>query len=504
MKLLESGQGPPEKDALASLSAATKDLVSRWQRLRLKEGVLYYIDETGTGQERHRLVLPYSLRSDVLHALHNLRVSGHLGITRTTERVKQRFYWPGLAIDVARWCTACAICASRKGKAPPKRVPMQSRPVGVPFERLALDVLDTRKATRKGNLYLLVVYDYFSKWMDAYPLKRHTAMSVAEVLVKRIVCYHGIPARIHSDQGREFESELFSHMLKMLNIGKSRTAPYRAQSNGAVERANRTLLNMLSAFVNIRADDWDEHIPFLAMAYRSSVHSSTGCTPYAMLHGREVTLPVDLMYPSSADLKDAPGCHPEYVEWVKRAIQAAHSFAREHLGKAAVRQKRGYDARAKERDALPIGSLVRYYYPPLMQTSKFARPWEGPYKVLEKTTEVDYRIQSVANPTKVKVVHFDTLKPFEGSDEGAEIPDVVEFIDGGEEYDFESLWDHAVTEFRSAPEITLPPTDGATGEITEKSSSGLDPPLLEERECKKAIAQRPKRTRHPPKWFIPG
>ena len=451
ISLLEESREPPSLEKICTLSADSQQMIGRWSRLKLYEGTLYYIMPESSEPNHTRLVVPAKLRIEILNNLHGLRISGHMGIARTIARVKYRFYWPGLSADVARWCAMCAICASRKGKPPPKRAPMESQPVGRAFERIAIDILDTRKVTNKGNQYILVIYDYFTKWMDAFALKRHTAQIVAEVIVKRFVLYHGIPTRIHSDQGREFESELFSHLLKMLDIEKTRTAPYRAQSNGAVERVNRTILNMLSAYTNVRALDWDEHLCYITMAYRSSVHATTGCTPFSMVYGREMTLPVDLMYPSAKDLGDVPQCGPEYVEWVRRAISSAHMFARSHLKKAAVRQKRGYDSRAKIREPLPVGSLVRYYYPPTLQKSKFAQPWLGPYRVTRRCTTMDYQITLVSDPTKRRVVHFDTLKPFEGEDEEStemltEVPEVIEFIDAGESYlhDPASLWDYQV------------------------------------------------------------
>ena len=171
---------------------------------------------------------------------------------------------------------------------------------------------------------------------------------------------------------------------------------------------------MLSAFVCDRANDWDDHLPYVLMAYRSSVHASTGCTPFAMVHGREQNLPVDIMYPTATEVNSVPQCGPEYVEWVRRAMATSHDFARAHLDKSARRQKRGYDAHAKRRPGYAKGALVRYYYPPVKQGNKFGRPWIGPFEVIEPVTEVDYRIRRLSNPSRVLVTHVDSLKPYEG------------------------------------------------------------------------------------------
>jgi hypothetical protein len=259
-----------------------------------------------------------------------------------------------------------------------------------------------------------VISDYFTKWTEAIPLKRHTADRVATALIESWIVRQGVPHQIHSDQGREFEGELVKTLAKMLGSQKIRTAPYHAQSDGQVERFNRTVLGMLSAFVNEQGDDWDEHLPYVMLAYRSSVHASTGTTPNMMVYGREANLPVDLMFPSASSYQGPSGCSHEYVDWVRRALASAHDMARQHIGKAAIRQKRGYDIRAKTRPPFEVGDLVRYYYLPLRNVNKFALPWVGPYRIVKRIGVVDYRIALVSDPDRVRVVHIDDLKSYEG------------------------------------------------------------------------------------------
>jgi hypothetical protein len=229
----------------------------------------------------------------------------------------------------------------------------------------------------------------------------------------------GVPHQIHSDQGREFEGELVKTLAKLLGSQKIRTAPYHAQSDGQVERFNRTVLGMLSAFVNEQGDDWDQHLPYVMLAYRSSVHASTGTTPNMMVYGRETNLPVDLMFPCAKAYQGPSECSHEYVEWVRRALASAHELARQHLGKAAIRQKRGYDVRTRVHPPFEVGDLVRYYYLPLRNVNKFALPWVGPYRITRKVGDVDYQIELVSDPGRVKVVHVDDLKPYEGHEEEA-------------------------------------------------------------------------------------
>ena len=404
----------PDKTELGSHSEETKCLYSRRRALSIINGVLTRQSQTSrSGTEVTQVILPSALREKVLHQLHDLRISGHLGIQRTIARVNQRFYWPGLSVDVARWCASCPECNGRKGKPGSGRVPMSNLPTGAPFERIAMDILDTRKRTSRGFQYVLVISDYFSKYTDAFPLRRHTAPIVADILMRRWIVYHGVPKQIHSDQGPEFEGTLIRSLANLLGFNKTRTSPYRPQSDGQVERFNRSLLNMLSAFVTDQALDWDEHLPYVCMAYRSSVNTSTGCTPYSMIYGRECTMPVDLLYPHPPSANPAISCGPEYVNFVRKALETSHLFARQHLKASTVRQKKGYDSYSKDRPAFQIGDMVRYYYPPAKQTNKFARPWLGPFEVIARPTTVDYTIRLVSQPAKVRTVHIDTIKPFE-------------------------------------------------------------------------------------------
>ena len=147
------------------------------------------------------------------------------------------------------------------------------------------------------------------------------------------ICRFGVPRRIHTDQGRDFESNLIYEMCHLLDIEKTRTCPYRPQSDGMVERFNWTLTQMLATFAKGHGGDWDEHLPFFMLAYRSTVHESTGCTLNQMVFGREVTLPVNLMFGSPPQAIGLPACPVIYVEWLKAAMENSFEHARQNLRK---------------------------------------------------------------------------------------------------------------------------------------------------------------------------
>ena len=116
---------------------------------------------------------------------------------------------------------------------------------GVPWDRVAIDITGKHPRSRNGYEYILTVMDYFTKWEEAYPIRDHKATTVARMLLENCFTRLGIPEEIISDQGPEFEGELFTELCRYFNIEKFRTSPYRTSTNGMVERYHRTLNQML-------------------------------------------------------------------------------------------------------------------------------------------------------------------------------------------------------------------------------------------------------------------
>lgn len=262
--------------------------------------------------------------------------------------------------------------------------------------------------TESGNKYILVVGDYFSKWTEAFPLPNQEARTVAEKLVNEVISRHGAPERIHTDQGRNFEAQLFREMCTLFDIDKTRTTPYHPESDGMVERMNRTLQDMLAKYVSDHQRDWDVHLPLVMMAYRSSVHASTQYTPHYLLFGHEIRLPVDVMYGRQPHHKEEVS---DYIRSLRTTLDEVHEKAREHLRTAQKRQKDYYDRRVAG-EQIKVGDRVFLHEPAVKkgQTKKFHSPWQGPYTVVKRISDVVYRIQAADNPRKRKVVHFNRLK----------------------------------------------------------------------------------------------
>lgn len=176
----------------------------------------------------------------------------------------------------------------------------------MPMERIATDILGELPITEKGNRYLLVVSDYYSKWTKSFPMKNMEAETIAKLIVEQFIVRLGVPYAIHSDQGSQFESRLSTEVCKLLGIKKTRTTPYHPMSDGMVERFNKTLATMLSAYVDEHHKDWGVHLPYVMMAYRSAEHETTGFTPNSLMIGGEVATPLDIMYEMPPEVNEVP------------------------------------------------------------------------------------------------------------------------------------------------------------------------------------------------------
>jgi len=227
---------------VAGTGRAVRSLRAQWNRLEMVNSLLYrHWEEANTGDIRRQLIVPQALVPDVISALHNQPGGGHLGVHKTLAKVRDRFYWPGLQKDVEYWWRCCQDCAESKSPSSTARGLLIPSQVGYPMERVALDLFGPLPVTKHGNKYILVVTDYFTRWVEAYSLPNQEATTMARVLVNEWISRYGAPDVIHSDQGKNFDSRLFKEVCHLLGIHKTRTTPYHPQSDGLVERFNRTL-----------------------------------------------------------------------------------------------------------------------------------------------------------------------------------------------------------------------------------------------------------------------
>ena len=386
---------------------ASHDLKSYWvgrKSLFLDDRNILWRNRSETSL-RAQLVVPRSLRDTIFNDSHHTTYGGHFGITHTHSKLQLHYFWPGMSDFVRDRISACHKCVARKSPVN-RHHPMGNVPVSGKFERVAMDLLDVSVISTKGYKYILVVCDYFTKYTEAYPLKDKTARSVADALMDVWLPRYGFPLFLHSDQGKEFDNVMIHKLSELLGTVKTKTTPYHPRSDGLVERFNRTLLAMLAMFVSQEHDNWDDLLPFMMLAYNTTVHTSTGYTPYRLVFGDECNLPGNLVH-RELRADPPPGDPGTYASWVQQALYESYHEVRAQQQRATHRQKRNYDSKAVAR-AFTIGCWTLRYYPPARK-NKLCSPWIGPYKVVRAPMEWVVGIQLDAD-ARIIYVHMDDLK----------------------------------------------------------------------------------------------
>lgn len=386
-----------------------KRMVKYWEDFFFKDECLYSMGSFL--EDEPKLVVPRSWRAQVLKEHHDVAQAGHLGITKTLRKVRQNFIWPGLKRDVVKWVSSCKVCQEMKGK--PGRAPLQ--PIRSTYfnELLCSDVVGPLPTTPEGNQYILTFIDHFSKWAEAVPVRDHTAATVCRVMVDTWICRYGTPTKFLTDQGAEFEGELMKELVKVFDIKKLRTTPLHPQTNGVTERVQRTFKQILTAALEKHAkDEWDKALPWALYAYRSSLHETTGYTPYEVLFGGQMALPfvkqMGLIPPSYEEVDD-------YVKDTAADRMKILGTVWRNAEQARAAQKKAYDKKVNQNQTgYKKGDKVLVYQPNLQpgEHGKFKRQWEGPWVVVEQSSALNVKVAPLHGRKKTIVIHTNRVKPY--------------------------------------------------------------------------------------------
>ncbi|MCG8076953.1 MAG: DDE-type integrase/transposase/recombinase, partial [Candidatus Thiodiazotropha taylori] len=284
-----------------------------------------------------------------------------------------------------------------------------------PMEIVCLDYLSLERS-KGGEEHILVITDHFSRYAQAIPTRNQTARTTARVLFDNFVVHYGFPARIHSDQGQNFESKLIKELCQIARVEKSRTTPYHPMGNGQVERFNQTLLQMLGTLEVYEKSDWKAHVPSLVHAYNATFHDSTGYSPYFLMFGRHPRLALDAFLGLTPDALSSSS-KTEYVRKLQERLNFAYKKATEEAKRKASIHKKHYDASARN-SVLTPGDLVLVKNVGIRGKHKIADRWEhDPYVVISQPNDdiPVYEIQRQnTRSRKTKLLHRTLLLPFMG------------------------------------------------------------------------------------------
>ena len=403
LKALKNGCWPEE----ANMSPELSRLKRESGKLSMKDGLLYRYSKRPSGEVVSQLVLPKEFREIVLRAMHD--DLGHLGQERTVDLLRSRFFWPRMLVDVEEYIRNCVECITHK--TPVQRAaPLHQIVSHGPMDLVCMDFL-SMEPDSKGISNVLVVTDHFTRYAQAFPTKSQKAPVVAKVLMEKYFVHYGLPSRIHSDQGRDFESRLIRELLTLMGIRKSRTTPYHPQGDPQPERFNRTLLSMLGTLGREKKRSWSQHVPYLVHAYNSTKCDATGYSPYHLMFGREARLPADVCFGTSPDgIEEA--CHTQYVTKLKEDLKQAYQLASEAANKRHQRNRRLYDRKVTFQ-SIEIGDRVLLRNLGLRGKHKLESKWNpAPYVVMGKMPNLPvFKIRREDGTPGTKTIHRDHLLP---------------------------------------------------------------------------------------------
>ena len=414
IEAMKKGSRPCHSEVV-SMNPAIRHYWSIWDSLEIHDGCLYkrFYQQNDMGSFL-QLIVPKVLKGQILHQMHNNLLSGHFGERKTYTKMQQRFYWYKMREDVQQWVKTCLECQVNKKPHKLPRAPLGGMLVGSPLDRLSTDFLGPFPVTPRGNKYIMVVTDTFTKWVDIFALPDQSAKRCANVLLNEVISRFGTPLSIHSDQGRNYESTIFRELCRLFEIKKTRTSIRNPRGNGQTERFNRTLLNMIKKYLEGEQDAWDLNLGCLAGAYRATPHAATGLTPNLLILGREVRLPIEVMYETSTSSGEPVSTYCQYVASLQSKMQKAHNLARTHLNKNVSRQKDIYDSKLVFHPYAK-GDVVWYLNEARIEglSPKLQPTYLGPYLIIEKLNDLVFKIQ-VAKSGRSRIVHHNKLKRFEG------------------------------------------------------------------------------------------
>lgn len=402
-------------------SAERRLITERLAQHTVKNDVIHRADKDG----QVKIVLPHALRERIITDIHGDPLEGaHLGVTKTYEKVARRYIWNGMRDDVSSIVRSCGKCMARKS--PPTKLttePIHRWPPAVrPNSRVHADIGGPYVRGDNNFTVVLITIDALTKWATASPLRRQTSELIAEAFERDLICQRGSPETLVTDRGQNLLSETFAKLSHLYGFKHYAVSAYHQQSNGQVERFMHVLANMLACYVNKQGTNWPKYVYKVVHAYNTSIHATTGQSPFYLSFLREAWTRTDLrlsLFEGEQVFVEGEVSEAEKLrkrcEELARVSQTVWTAARDAIETKEILRNLYEDER---RHAKPHGFKVqqlvlRYVHQvPEEQRHKFRPYWNGPYRIL-KLAGPNATIKPLAEGNQKEItLHVDHLKPF--------------------------------------------------------------------------------------------
>ncbi|MCG8078877.1 MAG: DDE-type integrase/transposase/recombinase [Candidatus Thiodiazotropha taylori] len=362
------------------------------------DNVLYYISDVDSNPTL-RLYVPKHLKDHVIDQYHDL--NGHMGIDKTFEAIKTKYYWPNLYKELYEYVSHCITCQVRGKQAQKPPLQMTDTPPYA-FAKIGLDLSGPYPTSLSGNRYIVGFIDLYSGYPEAFAVPDKSADNIAQLLIDEIFPRYGSVLEIVTDNGSENVNRVMRETLEALNINHVRTSIYHPQSNSKIEKFHATLHDILSKKLKDDLSTWDLYLNQTLAAIRFNVNESTKFSPFFLLFNRDVVLPLDNI------LKPRPKYAGEDVHRI--ALEQQHKsfvLVQNRLRQAKRRYAKYADRNAKD-VKFDIGDPV--YYKVHHKSNKLNLDWKPYFRILEKTSPVTYVLKNQLDGSTVRVNARDIRK----------------------------------------------------------------------------------------------
>ena len=410
----------PELPEVKSDSQEVRDILKDWYSLEMDRDILcrrvlkdqHSTCDPGTLQR----FVPSTWRMSIWRHMHGVECR-HFSAPKIYEMLSRSYCWPGMSSDVQDWNRACLTCQKSKEGIGRGSEPMRQDFTSRRNERVAIDLVGILPCTAQNNQWILVMQDYYTKWVEIAAMRDKQAANVAQAMLASWIVHWGCPEILHSDQGNEFEAEVFKGVCRAMGITKTRTTPFNPSSNGMVERTNRTIKSLLRAMANESyMTTWDVKLPLVMIAINNTIHRTTGYAPFRLqvVGNENMRVPADFMFGKPNPLNYH--CYADFVFQLEFAMKEIHERVRLNMEKEMNLQKEAKDNRRLRTRKYKIGDLCLRYYPPWASQKLHPFKYQGPYKIVDTDMEgLKVKLQNVPQRGRGRYqdmwIHVSALKP---------------------------------------------------------------------------------------------